>query len=54
LHVHGVNGDLLVEQGACEMWGELEKRAGRVSTGRVGPGIEMSWPSGQGIGLAVV
>ncbi len=22
---HGVNGDLLVDEGACEMWGELEK-----------------------------
>ena len=32
---HGVDAGLLLEQGACEMWGELKGRAGRVSTGRV-------------------
>jgi hypothetical protein len=36
---HRVDAGLLLEQGACEMWGEINIRAGRVSTGRVSPRI---------------
>jgi hypothetical protein len=36
---HRVDAGLLLEQGACEMRGEIKSRAGRVSTGRVGPRI---------------